>query len=1038
MKKQVSIFQLLIICSIFLFLCSAAIAEPSVPSNEINLNLNDGNVTIDLNSMKISAGSTSQNFLFSDTIIISQSSEKLTNQFILVNGTGTKNTPAVNIVIHRLNVDRSNNNNPITDAAPFSLQNEANVTLILKGENSLTAGIESVGKNGRAGLEVPEGCEIRILSEEDGSLTVYGGNGTMTGGAGAGIGSAGGTTDVDGKNSGMLIIDGGIIEAHGGIIQIDYSNTKVIRDSGAGAGIGGGAGGNRSSGGNANVLIKNGIVKTYGGDLINNNADSEMTSFGGGAGAGIGGGAGGMYSKGGDCDITIENGTVYAQGGNTCKNAYGGGAGIGGGAGGFSSEGSHNACGGDAVITIYDGKITALGGNIGINGSGGAGAGIGGGAGGGSMNNNGGNGIITIHAGTIHAKGGDSEKGSSGGCGVGIGGGAGGQEDSGGAGKIVIYGGEIEAIGGDSGSNSGGGSGTGIGGGASGSLSTYDKGGGEADIEIFAGKITASGGNSKDRSCSGTGAGIGSGSGGTSTESGSCFIRIYDGEITANGGRTGDGVSGSAYERNAGGSGAAIGSAGGGGGTRNSGGVSGLSEIVIEKGIIKASGGSTGSYSLGGAGAGIGSGGAGGSEYTKSASSTNIIIKTGDIKAIGGNLGENGLGGAGAGIGGGGGGDSRSTSVYPGEGYDIRTGSKGGDAEIWIYDGNITSIGGTAEKDSKGGAGTGIGGGAGSHIGDGGNGSVLIYSGKIIAVGGDVSEGGSGGKGSSIGGGAGGIGIMISSIDYKYGLNGMGGTSDVEILNEDTDIVAFGGIGGGYEAENPSIILPYGYNGTMEEFLNLTFDDLRDLGIDVKEKPESDVIIHSGIVTVFGSDKGNATFVNSDHELKPITLFAADSKTSSVGISDVSIVSDDYKTYTRSGTTERLAELKDIGWTEDEIQKYEKYVADGTATVWLPIQPDNKTVHISKTGYSNFNYWETLEENAFDGLGDFIQVSPSIENNTLSSGQNPHKTNADSAISNEENGDLDTSGFGNEKPDNIVILLFMVAIAIFCYRRFEE
>ena len=165
--------------------------------------------------------------------------------------------------------------------------------------------------------------------------------------------------------------------------------------------------------------------------------------------------------------------------------------------------------------------------------------------------------------------------------------------------------------------------------------------------------------------------------------------------------------------------------------------------IVIEAGIIKATGGENG-----GAGIGGGNGGKGGT----------ISIEDGIIKATGG---ENG----GAGIGGGNGGNGGTISIEGGDiiseggngGAGIGGGNGKGGETINISGGEIISLGG------EGGA--GIGGGK-----NGGSGTITIDGTdkdkpKILAAGGDSPE-----KTNGIGKGAGAIGeddIIIKGIRFK-------------------------------------------------------------------------------------------------------------------------------------------------------------------------------------------------------------------------------------------------------------------------------
>jgi uncharacterized protein YjdB len=202
--------------------------------------------------------------------------------------------------------------------SPLKLNTYANVTLTIKGTNSLTAG------NNQAGINVPKDTTLSISgSALSDTLTAAGGSHA------AGIG---------GGNGG----DGGTITISGGVV------TATSGDSGDdGAGIGGGYG--RSG---ENITISGGTVNATSGD-----------------GAGIGGGA---LGNGGT--ITISGGTVNAA--SVYK-----GAGIGGENGDNSvtitiSGGKIDATGGNGragiggedIIICGKAEITAAGGAGAING----------------------------------------------------------------------------------------------------------------------------------------------------------------------------------------------------------------------------------------------------------------------------------------------------------------------------------------------------------------------------------------------------------------------------------------------------------------------------------------------------------------------------------------------------------------------------------------------------------------------------------------------------------------------------------------------
>ena len=188
------------------------------------------------------------------------------------------------------------------------LANDANLNLILEGENTLKGGDMC------AAIEVPEGCTLTISGE--GSLKA-------TGGVGAGIGASSmrkgslGTIEINGGNikaygSGMaagiggsveggigtIVINGGTVYAKGG----HGSYPKDINHVYGGAGIGGGAYGCVDL-----IEINGGNVTAYGG---------YVTNAGRHPGAAIGTGGGGAKPIGEDGykygDIKINGGTVSA------------------------------------------------------------------------------------------------------------------------------------------------------------------------------------------------------------------------------------------------------------------------------------------------------------------------------------------------------------------------------------------------------------------------------------------------------------------------------------------------------------------------------------------------------------------------------------------------------------------------------------------------------------------------------------------------------------------------------------------------------
>ncbi len=180
---------------------------------------------------------------------------------------------------HTITLDGLTINDPGTGSSAINIQDGANVTLVLKGENYLEA------SGNHPGIWVQEGSSLTI--EGDGSLVVYAGNTT------AGFGAAGIGGGYNESAFGNITINSGSVEAHG---------------RAGGAGIGGGykLGSGTQTG---DVTITGGFVQAYGGSVI------------GSSGAGIGAGENADYEG----TITISGGVVRAMGGNENKSSIGGG-----------------------------------------------------------------------------------------------------------------------------------------------------------------------------------------------------------------------------------------------------------------------------------------------------------------------------------------------------------------------------------------------------------------------------------------------------------------------------------------------------------------------------------------------------------------------------------------------------------------------------------------------------------------------------------------------------------------------------------------
>ena len=223
-----------------------------------------------------------------------------------------------------------------------ALTSKGDVTLTLKGDNSLTGG------NGGSGIS------------SSGSLTISGGeNNSLTaqGGSGSGIFSSGGVTISGGTVNATGGTGGTGENSNGGSGIYIYSSSGSLTVSGgtvtANGGSGGGNGGDGIS--STNTTISGG---------------STVTANGGNGGSLVGGD--GIRSGGG---LTVSDGTVTAKGGNgDSKNGYGGDGIRSGGvvtisgntvnaAGGYGGKvGGYGICSFDRVA-ISGGTVNAAGGN---------------------------------------------------------------------------------------------------------------------------------------------------------------------------------------------------------------------------------------------------------------------------------------------------------------------------------------------------------------------------------------------------------------------------------------------------------------------------------------------------------------------------------------------------------------------------------------------------------------------------------------------------------------------------------------------------
>ena len=297
-----------------------------------------------------------------------------------------------------------------------ALTSKGDVTLTLKGDNSLTGGNGGSGISSSGSLTI-SGGENNSLTAQGGSgsgifssggVTISGGTVNATGGSSSGGSDSGGSDSGDGIHSGSLTISGGTVTATGGSGADGSGGSGIRTFSSGGVTISGGTvnatGGTGGTGENSNggsgiyiysssgsLTVSGGTVTANGGSGGGNGGDgisstnttisggSTVTANGGNGGSLVGGD--GIRSGGG---LTVSDGTVTAKGGNgDSKDGYGGDGIRSGGvvtisgntvnaAGGYGGKvGGYGICSFDRVA-ISGGTVEAAGGN----GSTGGGSGI--------------------------------------------------------------------------------------------------------------------------------------------------------------------------------------------------------------------------------------------------------------------------------------------------------------------------------------------------------------------------------------------------------------------------------------------------------------------------------------------------------------------------------------------------------------------------------------------------------------------------------------------------------------------------------------
>ena len=320
--------------------------------------------------------------------------EKDTNT--IITGKSDKNTVTIEAKDKNDKVEVTLDNVNIKADSGSALTSEGDVTLTLKGDNSLTGGISDNGSYGRYGIN--SNGSLTITGGETDRLTAQGGSGTYDGGSGIYSNSltlSGGTVNANGGKSGGRG-DGGY-GIHSGSLTISGSTVNATGGNGSNDGS--------SSGGSGIHIFSNGSLTV---------SDGTVTATGGNGGTGdASDGGNGISGKG---SLTVSGGTVNAIGGSSGNSDF--------------SDGGSGINIGD--VTVSGGTVTATGGNGGTGKLSDGGSGI-------SIDSR--SGSLTVSDGTVNANGGNGGSGdrSNGGSGISNGG------------SLTVSGGTVNANGGNSG-----------------------------------------------------------------------------------------------------------------------------------------------------------------------------------------------------------------------------------------------------------------------------------------------------------------------------------------------------------------------------------------------------------------------------------------------------------------------------------------------------------------------------------------------------------------------------------------------------------
>ena len=317
-----------------LVLTAAMLTTLAAPAFAKTWYIENGNITVKAGKIegtnKVSQGETTDE-KDTDTIITNSDKDTASSHTVTIE-TNDKNDK-VEVTLDNVNIKADSGS---------ALTSKGDVTLTLKGDNSLTGG------NGGSGIS--SSGSLTISGGENNSLTAQGGSGSGIFSSG-GVTISGGTVTANGDDGGRGISSSGSVTISGG--------STVTANGGSGT-ISGGDG-----------ITSNGGVTISGG--------STVTANGGNGGSLVGGSG---ISNGGS--LTVSDGTVTAKGGNgDSKDGYGGDGIRSGGvvtisgntvnaAGGYGGKvGGYGICSFDRVA-ISGGTVEAAGGN----GSTGGGSGI--------------------------------------------------------------------------------------------------------------------------------------------------------------------------------------------------------------------------------------------------------------------------------------------------------------------------------------------------------------------------------------------------------------------------------------------------------------------------------------------------------------------------------------------------------------------------------------------------------------------------------------------------------------------------------------